>query len=61
MFFLMLAGATLANSGRSIIQEFHRSRVYLDIDDQEIADMAGAGSEKPASKDKMAAAKAARS
>jgi glycine betaine/proline transport system permease protein len=61
VFFLMLAGATLANSGRSIIQEFHRSRVYLDIDDQEIADMAGAGSEKPASKDKMAAAKAARS
>ena len=41
VFFLMLAGATLANSGRSIIQEFHRSRVYLDIDDQEIPDTAG--------------------
>jgi len=56
VFFLLLAGAALANAGRSIVHEFHRSRVYPDIDDQEIADLAGPGSDESASADEMAGA-----
>lgn len=34
VFFLLLAGAVLVNSGRSVINEFSRSRVYAKIEDQ---------------------------
>lgn len=59
VFFLLLAGVTLANSGRSIINDFRRSRVYPDIDDQEIAALAGPQREKATSTDELATAGAA--
>ena len=56
VFFLLLAGATLANSGRSIINDFRRSRVYAEIDDQHVVDQAGAHAGEPTSVREMAPA-----
>jgi len=56
VFFLLLAGATLANSGRSIINDFRRSRVYAEIDDQHVVDQTGAHAGEPTSVREMASA-----
>jgi len=60
VFFLLLAGITLANSGRSVINDFRRSRVYPEIEDREVVDLAGQNSGHSATMEEMAVVGAAR-
>lgn len=59
VFFLLLAGVMLANSGRSIINDFRRSRVYPEIQGDEIVGLAGPIETEIVTTDEMATVGAA--
>ena len=59
IFLASLAGLTLANAGRLVINDFHRSRIYPEITDSMLSSVTGASGDGSAGSDDLEAVGAA--